>query len=104
MSPIMVELKAHKQEFSMVKLLPAQCRAARGLLQWTQEQLAEKARVSRSTVRDFECHRHTLQRTTEAMVVKALEDAGIILLPADRYGPGVRLRLNAGSQELGPVR
>ncbi|HZH52875.1 MAG TPA: helix-turn-helix domain-containing protein [Microvirga sp.] len=76
----------------MVYLLPEQCRAARGLLDWTQEQLAERAGVSRSTIRDFECHRHTLQRATEALVIKAFEGAGIILLPPDRDGPGVRLR------------
>ena len=31
-----------------------QCRAARGLLNWTQEQLATNARVSRATIVDFE--------------------------------------------------
>ena len=76
----------------MVNLLPEQCRAARGLLDWTQEQLAERAGVSRSTIRDFECHRHMLQRATEALVIKAFVGAGILLLPPDSDGPGVRLR------------
>lgn len=73
-------------------LSPEQCRAARGLLDWTQDQLACGAGVSRSTVRDFESCRHGLQRSTEAQLVRTLEAAGIILLPADVNGPGVRLR------------
>lgn len=88
----MVELNPDKQGPIMVNLLPEQCRAARGLLDWTQERLAEHAGVSRSTVRDFECHRHALHRTTEVMMINALEKAGILLLAPDQYGPGVRLR------------
>ncbi|HET7413529.1 MAG TPA: helix-turn-helix transcriptional regulator [Pararhizobium sp.] len=75
-----------------MNLLPEQCRAARGLLNWSQEQLASCAGVSRSTIKDFECHRHTLHPATEALVVKALESHGILLLSAGNSGPGVRLR------------
>ena len=74
-------------------LLPEQCRAARGLLDWTQEQLAERAGVARSTVRDFESRRHELHRATEELVIKALQQAGVILLPPDRHGPGVRFQV-----------
>jgi transcriptional regulator with XRE-family HTH domain len=76
-------------------LTPEQCRAARGLLDWTQEELAERAGVSRSTVRDFEKGRHELQRATAAQIVLALEQAGVLLIPADEMGPGVRLSGNA---------
>jgi transcriptional regulator with XRE-family HTH domain len=72
-------------------LTPEQCRAARGLLDWTQEELAERAGVSRSTVRDFEKGRHELHRTKEAQIVLTLEQAGVRLIPADGMGPGVRL-------------
>lgn len=75
-----------------MELAPEQCRAARGLLNWTQERLAEAAGVSRSTVRDFECHRHVLHRGTEVLIIRTLEEAGVMLLPADSHGPGVRLR------------
>jgi transcriptional regulator with XRE-family HTH domain len=88
----MVDFWQGMQEGQLVNLLPEQCRAARGLLDWTQEQLAERAGVARSTVRDFECRRHELHRATEALVVKALQDAGILLIPPDNYGPGVRLQ------------
>ncbi len=73
-------------------LLPEQCRAARGLLDWTQEQLAARAGVSRSTVRDFEQHRHVLHRTTENLLIATLHDAGVMLLPPGENGPGVRIR------------
>jgi transcriptional regulator with XRE-family HTH domain len=74
-----------------MNLCPEQCRAARGLLNWSQEQLATLSGVSRSTIKDFECHRHALHRATEALVVKALEAAGVRLLPPEGDGPGVRL-------------
>lgn len=73
-------------------LAPEQCRAARGLLDWTQEHLAERAGVSRSTVRDFERHRHVLHRATEALLITTLEQAGVMLLPPGEHGPGVRIR------------
>jgi len=76
----------------MPNLTPEQCRAARGLLDWTQEELAERAEVSRSTIRDFENGRHCLQATTAAQVVAALEKGGVLLIPSDEVGPGVRLR------------
>ncbi|MCJ8142397.1 helix-turn-helix domain-containing protein [Ancylobacter sp. A5.8] len=73
-------------------LSPEQCRAARGLLDWTQETLACRAGVSRSTVRDFERHRHVLHRGTETLLVRTLQEAGVMLLPPGEYGPGVRIR------------
>ncbi|CAM5458514.1 transcriptional regulator with XRE-family HTH domain [Aquamicrobium terrae] len=75
-----------------MNLLPEQCRAARALLNWSQERLAVCAGVSRSTIKDFECHRHVLQRATESLLVRALEGGGVLLLPDGHEGPGVRLR------------
>jgi DNA-binding XRE family transcriptional regulator len=73
-------------------LSPGQCRAARGFLDWTQEELAEHAAVSRGTVRDFENGRHTLHRSTETLLVQAFESAGVAFLSAEQGGPGVVLR------------
>lgn len=75
-----------------MELAPEQCRAARGLLNWTQEQLAARAGVSRSTIRDFERQRHALHLATESLLVRTLQEAGVILLPPGEYGPGVRIR------------
>jgi DNA-binding XRE family transcriptional regulator len=72
-------------------ITPAQCRAARALLDWTQDELAERAEVSRGTIRGFESGQHMLQRSTAAAVCRALVAGGVVLVQADRAaGPGVR--------------
>jgi DNA-binding XRE family transcriptional regulator len=43
---------------------PSQCRAARGLLNWTQDEMAAAARLSVVTVRNFENEKSTPQRAT----------------------------------------
>jgi len=75
-------------------LLPEQCRAARALLNWTQGQLAAAAGVSRSTIKDFECYRHALQRSSEEHVIEALLRGGVELLSANTgsHGMGVCMR------------
>nr|WP_308469361.1 helix-turn-helix domain-containing protein [Alsobacter metallidurans] len=78
-----------------VLLCPEISRAARGLLDWTQEDLAMRAGVSRSTVRDFEKGRHVLHRSSEDLLVAALRSAGVELMPAGEGGPGVRLLTHA---------
>ena len=54
-----------------------QCRAARALLDWTQDQLAEAAGVGVSTVKLFEAgKRQPMRQNLEAMR-RALEGAGV---------------------------
>ncbi len=72
---------------------PAQCRGARGLLNWSQGELADKAGVSRSTVKDFETERHALHHSTERLLIDAIEAGGVILIASAEFGAGVRLRL-----------
>ena len=80
-------------ETNLLSMLSSeQCRAARALLNWTQEELAVRAGVSRSTVRGFESGQHELQRASAAMIRMALEQAGVILIEADEQGAGVRLQ------------
>jgi transcriptional regulator with XRE-family HTH domain len=55
----------------------AQCRAARALLGWTQQDLAEHAGVARKTVADFEAGLRRLQVRTRADITRTLEIAGI---------------------------
>lgn len=76
-----------------LELCPAQCRAARGLLNWNQQEMARAAGLSRSTIRDFEAGRHALQRASLAQLVQTLITAGIILLPGADGGPGPGVRL-----------
>ena len=71
-------------------MTPAQCRAARGLLDWTQDELAAKAAVSVVTVRNFEKGRSSPQRATLEVVRRALEAVGVELTNGGQ--PGVRLK------------
>ncbi len=77
-----------------MELTAAQCRAARGLLSWTQTELGTKARIASKTIGQFEAGgAPTHWRTLEALK-KALEDSGVVFIdPVDGVaGPGVRLK------------
>src|SRR6266404_303403 len=58
---------------------PEQCRAARGWLGWTQQELARRAGVGLSTVRDFENGDRTPIPNNRAAITRAIEEAGIRL-------------------------
>ena len=58
-------------------MTPAQCRAARALLDWTQESLASEAQVAVLTIRTFEGEKANPRRATLAAIQRALEDAGV---------------------------
>ncbi len=73
-------------------LTPAQSRAARALLEWSQTDLAVRSNVSMSTVRDFEKGRRMPMINNLGAMQRALEEAGVELIPGDDRGPGVRLR------------
>lgn len=72
------------------EMTPAQCRGARGLLDWTQKKLADAAGVGASTVISFERNwRCNFPEKIQAMQ-SALEAAGVEFTNSD--APGVRLR------------
>ena len=73
---------------------PAQCRAARALLRWTQDRLAERAAVARKTVADFELGNRSLHRRTRLDITIALEAAGVEFTWAPE-GDGVRFARKA---------
>ena len=58
---------------------PEQCRAARAWLNWTQQELARRAGVGLSTVRDFEKGERTPIPNNLAAIRRAVESAGIRL-------------------------
>lgn len=72
----------------------AQIRAARGLLNWTVRDLAERARVHRNTVTRAETDATGPGHATAA-ICAALEAAGVDFIPENGGGAGVRLRRNA---------
>lgn len=58
-------------------LSPAQCRAARGLLGWSQDELAERARTTQRTVSAFEVGETVPKAATVGKLKTVLEAAGI---------------------------
>jgi transcriptional regulator with XRE-family HTH domain len=76
----------------MTKLvLPSQIRAARALLDWSQEELASACRLGLSTIKDFEAGRRDPAPENMSALWLALERSGIQFIPLDRAGgPGVR--------------
>jgi transcriptional regulator with XRE-family HTH domain len=75
-----------------MSIRPEQSRAARGLIGWTQQDLATAADVGLSTLRDFEKDFRNPFPENVAAIRKALEAAGIIFIDENGEGPGVRLK------------
>ena len=77
----------------LVMITPAQCRAARGLLDWTQQNLADRAGVGIVTVRQVEAGVSEPRKATLEVIRRALEGAGVEFIDENGGGPGVRLRM-----------
>ena len=73
-------------------MIAAQCRAARSLLNWSQDQLAAASRVSVTTLRNFERGATAPVTNNLAAIRAALEAAGVEFIEQNGGGPGVRLR------------
>jgi transcriptional regulator with XRE-family HTH domain len=67
-----------------------QSRAARALLGWTQETLADRALVSLTALKRLESGHRAVFESTEDHVRRTLETAGIVFLSSDQ-GEGVML-------------
>lgn len=76
-----------------MSITPEQSRAARGLLDWSQEKLATQSNLSESTIRDFEKGRRTPSVNNLAAIRAALEASGVEFTYGDE--PGVKLRKRA---------
>jgi transcriptional regulator with XRE-family HTH domain len=70
----------------------AQCRAARGLLEWSQQELARRARVGIVTVHQLEAGVSQPRHATLEVIQRAFEAAGVEFIDENGGGPGVRLR------------
>ena len=58
-------------------ITPAQCRAARALLDWSQQDLAKAAHLGLSTIRDFEKGRRVPTHNNLRGIKLALEEEGV---------------------------
>jgi len=73
-------------------ITPSQCRAARGLLDWSQQELANSAEVGVVTVRQLEAGSHEPRRATLIVIRHCFEAAGVEFIDENGGGPGVRLK------------
>jgi transcriptional regulator with XRE-family HTH domain len=69
-----------------------QCRAARGLLAWTQQDLADRAAIGIVTVHQLEAGTSQPRRATMDVVRRAFEAAGVAFIEQNGGGVGVRFR------------
>ena len=74
-------------------ITPTQCRAARGLLDWTQDQLAEASGVSSATIRNFEKAKTEPQGSTVKLLEMIFTQQGVEFIAQNGGGVGVRLRM-----------
>lgn len=73
-------------------ITPEQSRAGRALLDWSRDQLAATSGVPRRTIQRFEGKEVEPRIATLSAIRSALEAAGVIFVPSNGEGPGVRLR------------
>lgn len=70
-------------------ITPAQCRAARALLDWSQQDLAKAAHLGLSTIRDFEKGRRVPTHNNLRGIKLALEEGGVEI-GAERSGVAMK--------------
>lgn len=83
-------------------ITPAQSRAARGLLGWNQQTLADRAGVGLMTVHQFEKEGGRSRRATIEVIRQAFQSAGVDFIEANGGGEGVRLKKPSASQKKRP--
>ena len=75
-----------------MSITAAQCRAARGLLGWTQQTLAGRAGIGTVAINQLENDVSQPRRATLDVIRRAFEAAGVEFIDENGGGPGVRLR------------
>ncbi|QPC95645.1 helix-turn-helix domain-containing protein (plasmid) [Mesorhizobium sp. INR15] len=77
-----------------------QLRAARGLIGWTQQDLADKSEAGRAIIADFESGKRTPYATTLTRMQETLIAAGVEFIPENSRGAGVRLKKSTLAVEM----
>ena len=78
----------------MAQITGAQLRAARALVRWRADDLAAKANIGVATIRRAEALDGPVSMTAANVdaIRRALEAAGVVFIPENGGGPGVRLK------------
>lgn len=81
-----------RENFTKRLISAEQCRGARGMLGWSQDQLADAAGLSRATIADFERGGRTPTAGNILAIRAAFETAGLEFIPENGGGVGIRFR------------
>jgi transcriptional regulator with XRE-family HTH domain len=86
----------------MVKsdISPVLCRAARGLLGWSQEELARRTDVVPATIRGYELGQKVPRRASLSSIRRAFEQAGVTFARDPVQGVGAFLADAADSPDV----
>jgi len=86
-----------QKAISILKVSIRQIKAARALVGWSQDDLAEKSGVSTPTIKRLEAADGDLggRAETGAALISALEKAGVEFIAENGGGAGVRLKKRA---------
>jgi len=80
--------------YSQSILTAAQCRAARAMVEWSVERLSEASAVDPQTIRQFEARFRRPDEKTLRRLRITLEAAGVLFVPENGRGAGVRFKFN----------
>ncbi|WP_174064310.1 helix-turn-helix domain-containing protein [Agrobacterium larrymoorei] len=93
-------------EVSLRMLTSSQCRAARALLNWSKQDLADQSKIDSAIISDFESGRSSAQGTTVEELQRCFERAGLKFIDDNQAsaagGPGVRFALSPKPEVPGP--
>ena len=78
--------------YALHMITPSQCRAARGLLKWSQQQLADAAGVGIVTIRQFENDQAEPRSATMQVIERAFSDSSVQFIDDERSEGVVKLK------------
>jgi len=70
----------------IIQILPVQCRSARAMLKWSQEELALKVECSKKTITSFEIENRIPHNRILKEIKEVFEGAGIVFINNGEVG------------------
>ncbi|EKD22613.1 MAG: hypothetical protein ACD_84C00038G0010 [uncultured bacterium] len=80
------------------KSIGALCRGCRGILNWPQDELAKRSKVSRATIARLESGMLNPKVSTSRKIIRAFQDAGVVVT-YDKPRGGFTLVVNKSGEK-----